>query len=134
MSSFISSSLAINETKLVPSKWIYERVEFFVELNRILSDWWVAVINSIYSLWFKDMNLCKKLLWSLWFEVIEAYTWNAKYKSKYHSKVITLKKVSNIDMDFDDLVAVAIGSIVVANDFRNGWEVGVMNAFACCVM
>ncbi len=102
----VSSSLALNETKFVPSKWNYERLEFFCELNRILKVDGIAVINSIYSLYYENIDKCKKMLGNLWFSVIEEFTGNAIYWNMYDSKVITLKKISNITMSINEIIEI----------------------------
>ncbi len=101
---YANFSLAFHYSKFLPSKNEYERAEVLKEINRVLKVDGTAVINMIYSLDFKDVDKFKKLVGSFGFDVVEGYSGEVESSDNYRSRVITLRKNSDIEQSAEEVL------------------------------
>lgn len=97
---YANLTFALHYSKFVPSRGELERLEVFVEMNRVLKKEGKAVIDLVYSLDFKDFESFRKNIQKFGFEIDENYTGDVDSDLNYKSKVITLKKVKDLGDDF----------------------------------
>lgn len=100
---YTSLSLALHYTKFLPSRKEYERLEVLSEINRILKIGGKAALNFIYSLDFKNAEAFRNIVKILGFEVLENYSGQISEKN-YESKLVTLRKVKDINLDRESLI------------------------------
>lgn len=101
---YANLSLALHYTKLIPSQGEYERLELLAEIIRILKVGGRASVNLIYTLDLKDEERFKVGFGALGLRVVEQYSGDIVVGSNYKSKVITLEKEREVDLNTDALV------------------------------
>lgn len=100
---YATLNLAWPYTGFAPSRKQWERLDSLIEANRCLKTGSRLIINNIHSLKLKDKKKFAELMDLLGFTVVKKYTGDATAGDRYNSKIITLEKREDLEIDRDEI-------------------------------
>ena len=111
----LNMSLVLQDTALDIKEWNYERVSKLLEANVLLKNDWVLYITLSNTYTFNQTPQFKKLMWYMWFEIVDKHTWQV-ISHWYECNIFTLKKIWNSKniLDLIQLLQKPVNSNVLA--------------------
>ncbi|MBI4028808.1 MAG: methyltransferase domain-containing protein [Candidatus Blackburnbacteria bacterium] len=100
---YVNLSFAIHYAPFVPSKGQYERLEVFLDMNRVLKTGGKVVINMVYSDSLRDSAKFRNAMSILGFKVVDGYMGDVSSGQNYASHLITLEKERAVAGDVKDI-------------------------------
>jgi ubiquinone/menaquinone biosynthesis C-methylase UbiE/superfamily II DNA or RNA helicase len=94
---FLNLCLSLHYTTFVPSKGNLERLQIFVEMNRVLKMGGKVVINLMHTREFKNKEKFQEAANALGFSIVDAFTDDVTVQDRYRSGLVTLEKVADIE-------------------------------------
>ncbi len=120
---YINLSLALHYARLNLREEKFEPIQILTEINRILKPGGRVVLSLLYSLRFKDEEKFMKVVETLGFRVVDAYTGDVESGSNYHSNFYTLEKVSEVEGDIDEVIGeIGLENVDGVKEVQSGRE------------
>ena len=85
-------ALALHYTRFVPSRGVYERLEAFREMRRVLKPGGRAVITLIHSIDLKSLGGFKSAMAAIGLDLVDEYSGAVSEGGRYETRVLTLEK------------------------------------------
>ncbi len=100
----VNMSLAFQDTWLLFTKKIYDRIQTLLEMNRILKADGIALIQLPYGHEIKNNEHFEEILEILWFEIYEPVHWIIRSGNNYESNMLALRKIYTPERNFDEII------------------------------